>query len=222
MTVCTQVGISVLGFLSLPVVARSPELATGPTEGLRCQLLKGDLRSRSRRGREIRAERKFPGVRVPMMPILVLKNRTKPAEMLQRLGESDGQSESQDGPKPEEIAERRRPRKSTDTCRGPANRHFIDAQTRCGAPGAMAASVRPAVSKTDIRSIPATAYRKVGIGERIANQGDGSTCCNSLSVKRFLLLAIGETLRGIAASSHHRLRNRAVAVEKRLRKIQRT
>jgi hypothetical protein len=34
--------------------------------------------------------------------------------MLQRLVESDGQSEPQDGPEPEEIAVPRRPRESTD------------------------------------------------------------------------------------------------------------
>src|SRR5437762_6993368 len=39
-----------------PVVARSPDLATRPTAGLPARLPPGDLRSRSRRGRETRAE----------------------------------------------------------------------------------------------------------------------------------------------------------------------
>src|SRR5437667_8385799 len=39
-----------------PVVARSPDLATRPTEGLQSRLPPGDLRSRSRRGLETRAE----------------------------------------------------------------------------------------------------------------------------------------------------------------------
>src|SRR5438876_11963921 len=39
-----------------PVVARSPDLATRPTEGLPSRLQPGDLRSRSRRGLETRAE----------------------------------------------------------------------------------------------------------------------------------------------------------------------
>ena len=38
------------------VVARSPDLATRPTEGLPSRLPPGDLRSRSRRGLETRAE----------------------------------------------------------------------------------------------------------------------------------------------------------------------
>src|SRR5213079_2286658 len=39
-----------------PVVARSPDLATRPTEGLPWRLPPGDLRSGSRRGLETRAE----------------------------------------------------------------------------------------------------------------------------------------------------------------------